>query len=130
MWEGLQGTWFPKAWGRHWQGHPGPRLDWFVRICAQQAWAKMGALQSMDRDGARELRGGVGAVFGQEEAKPRTVPVCAEKGPEPDHWAAKPGGLALPPQCSQGFMALCLGTHHVPLSTCPALLPDFPADCM
>ena len=26
------------------------------------------------------------------EAKPRTVPVCAEKGPEPSHGDANPGG--------------------------------------
>ena len=56
----------------------------------------MGILQSIGRDGARELGGGVGAVFGPGEAKPRTVSVCAERGPQPGHWAVKPRGL---PSC-------------------------------
>ena len=54
---------FHKAWGRHLagpsevQGTPGLRTDLLARICPRQHWAEMGYLQSMGRDGARELRG-------------------------------------------------------------------------
>ena len=82
----------------------------------------MGALQSMDRDGARELRGGVGAVFGQGEAKPRTVPVCAGRGQEPGHWALKPRGL--PSLLSAPRVS---GASVLELTTClsPAAPPSF-----
>ena len=93
--EGLGGRLFPKAWGRHVaglsevQGGPGSSPDCLAWICAQQPWAEMGDLQSMGRDGAGELRGVVLGP-GVEEAKPRTVPVSAEEGPVPGHWAANP----------------------------------------
>ena len=35
----------------------------------------------------------MGWWLGVGEAKPRTVPVRAGRGPEPSHWAVKPGGL-------------------------------------
>ena len=37
----------------------GLRPDWLAWICTQQSWAKMGDLQSLGRDVARELRRGV-----------------------------------------------------------------------
>ena len=59
------------------------------------------------------------------EAKPRTVPLWERTRAWPLGCEAR--GLALPPQCSQAFKSLCLGTHHVPLTTClsPTVLPSF-----
>ena len=75
----------------------------------------------MGRDGAGELRG-VGLGPGVEEAKPRTVPVSAERGPKPGHWAVKPGNppslLSAPTVSSPSVVELtsCLS---------PAVQPSF-----
>ena len=60
--------------------------------------------------------------WGLGGSQAQTVPVCAEKGPEPDHWAAKPGdlpSLLSVPRVSWPFvleLTMCLS---------PPVLPSF-----
>ena len=64
----------------------------------------------------------MGWWLGVGEAKPRTVPVRAGRGPEPSHWAVKPGGL--PSLLSAPRVS---GASVLELTTClsPAAPPSF-----
>ena len=107
---------------------PGLRPDWLAWICPQQLRAKTGDLQSMGREGARELRGGVGARGGGSQAQD-CVCVCLERTRTwPLHCEAR--GPTLPPQCTPGFSALCLASHLLPPAVLPSLLtsPQTPCD--
>lgn len=84
----------PGARGRDtWQGHvrarpsPGPSQGWLPRICTQQPWVRWGIRRAWAAAGPGSCGAG-----GRGEARPRTVPVCAGRGPEPGHWAVKPRG--------------------------------------
>lgn len=76
-----------------WQGHvrarpsPGPSQGWLPRICTQQPWVRWGIRRAWAAAGPGSCGAG-----GRGEARPRTVPVCAGRGPEPGHWAVKPRG--------------------------------------
>ena len=118
------------TWGRHLAGclrsraAPGSRPDWLAQMCAQHPWAKMEDLQSMGSDGARELRVGVGPRARGNQAQDCAC-LCGERT-RAQPLGCEARGAALPPDCSQGFDSLCLQTHLMPLSCCPAFLPDLP----
>ena len=118
------------TWGRHLAGclrsraAPGSRPDWLAQMCAQHPWAKMEDLQSRGSDGARELRVGVGPRARGNQAQDCAC-LCGERT-RAQPLGCEARGAALPPDCSQGFDSLCLQTHLMPLSCCPAFLPDLP----
>ena len=121
VWKGLGRRWIPKVWRRHLAGpsevEGGPSVE--ARLVStdlrmQQPCAKMGDLQSMGRDGAGELRGGLGAGSGGNEAQDCACLCWERTRARPLGCEAR--GPALPPQCPQAFESLCLGTHLVPHS--------------
>ena len=91
-----------------------------AQICLHQPWFKMEDLQSMDRDEAGSSGGG--CSLGVGEVKPRTVLVCAGRGPKPSLWAVKPGGLT-----SLLSAPSVLGPSILELTTClsPVIPPSF-----
>lgn len=105
-----------------WQGHPGPRLDWLVRICAQQAWAKMGALQKAWTGMGPGAEVGWGQAWAGGSQAQDCACLCWERTrARPLGSEAK--GLALPPQCSQGFRGPLSWNSPRASLRCPALLP-------
>ena len=78
----------------------------------------------MDRDEAGSSGVGVFTGGGGSQAQD-SVCLCWERT-KAQPLGCEARGLDLPPQCSQCFGALCLGTHYMPLSCYSTLLPDLP----